>query len=94
MFDEQLLMNVEPESTVQLVRESMCRSCEFMGESNMIGVPSFTDSQVQLIQANLTVPTLKHFCRLTVRKIISEPQEVMSLPLPHVLLSFLSYTTM
>ena len=93
--EEQMLLNNKLESKLDLDETPIYRTCQFIGESNYLCIPNFTNSHVQLIQANLTYPpTLKHFSRLNIRKIVSDPQEVMDLPLPEKLLSYLSYNEM
>ena len=91
---EDLSLRFDPNSTVFLTKRITYKTCNFLSNDKFVAVPRFSDSTVQFIESEIHVPTLKHFCRFTIRSRVPETQKVMSLPLPHVLLSYLTYEWM
>lgn len=54
-------------------------------------VSSFSSAKTQCIAVKLPVPSLKHLCRLIIRRAIPESPKLQQLTLPPILSSYLAY---
>ena len=91
--EDELQINCSPEEELQEEYSDNLtfQNCSLAFGDRYILASNFSSNNVRSISLVLPVPTLKHLCRLTVRRVVPESPKLQTLKLPPRMQNYLNY---